>query len=778
MDLTDDPLAGVDASELEADIDKAIDELFVKKGETKEPTPAKPEEPAEKPAKEPKDEPAAEAAPEELTDLADDPLADLKESLLTLDWEITPESIGKFEKELQLVSDKLSDDRHSMAVIKMALGVLQYLRAAQESASPISVQFLHGAIRGLNIFVREPAPADSERSKVMDTLLGQFRRVKAEIQRVKPREAPAPAEEPVAVEPTVEPEPTEQPILEEITAEEPELEDLTEQAVVTEEIIEDEPFLEEPSEEEPILEDISAEELTFEEPAPEESTLTAELEEEPALEPPAEEEPILEDISAEELTFEEPAPEESTLTAELKDEPVVEEPAEEEPILEDITAEELTFEEPAPEESTLTAELKDEPALPLDLGEEPSLEELFKEEPVTEETPGEDLPLAPLLEEEGDVEEVLGEELGLEELPEEEPSLEPMVEPEEIVPSPGVGVGEIPASLQNLVKEAKDHSGRLANALVGLTEETRDFFGRILKAMAGKPALAKLENYFGSAHNNLAARISEVQQLSGNLVQTLATLEQNLGRQQVGIVAPHAQSALSSQVKTIENAIEKISQATSQLQRSLTGKAGAPAVMEELSTEEFPFESDDLMESLDSEPVLDLVDEVPSESLSAKPGTPATIYLADVANNTLGVPTEAVANVFKLSKGKAKAIRKRGYARLTDFKGAFRSIKRGITGPLAGLKPKELKKLQFHLVSLSPKILGSDDTEAVAPVRGIVLLSTGQRHGGLLTDEVMQRTPYDVKGYKKAALPGEVSGTATIEGDFEINVINPDHVLS
>lgn len=37
MDLTDDPLAGVDASELEADIDKAIDELFVKKTEGQEP---------------------------------------------------------------------------------------------------------------------------------------------------------------------------------------------------------------------------------------------------------------------------------------------------------------------------------------------------------------------------------------------------------------------------------------------------------------------------------------------------------------------------------------------------------------------------------------------------------------------------------------------------------------------------------------------------------------------------------------------------------------------
>ncbi|MCG6983448.1 MAG: hypothetical protein LJE88_18765 [Deltaproteobacteria bacterium] len=767
MDLTDDPLAGVDASELEADIDKAIDELFVKKGETKEAPPAKPDEPAEKPAKEPKDVPAAEPTPVEQLDLADDQLAELKESLLTLDWEITPESIGKFEKELQLVSDKLSEDRHSMAVIKMALGVLQYLRAAQESASPISVQFLHGAIRGLDLFVREPAPTDSERSEVMDKLLSQFRRVKAEIQRVKPREAPAPAEEAAAVEP----EPTEQPVLDEITAEEPELEDLTEQAVVTEEIIEDEPFLEEPSEEEPILEEITAEELTFDEPSVEEPTLAAELEEEP----------ILEEITAEELTFDEPAPEESTLTADH----------EEEPILEEITAEELTFDEPAPEESTLTADHEEEPALSLDLDEEPSLEELFKEEPVTEETPGEDLPFAPLLDEEGDVEEVLGEELGLEELPEEEPSPEPMVEPEEIAPAPAVGVGEIPATLQNLVKEAKDHSGRLANGLAALTEETRDFFGRILKAMAGKPALAKLENYFSSAHDNLEVRISEAQQLSGNLVQALATLEQNLGRQQAGTVAPHAQSAINSQVKTIENAIQKISQATSQLQRSLTGKAGAPAAsyegiafkdapaeMDEFSTEEFSFESDDLMESLDSEPVLDLVDEIPSEPLSPKPGIPATIYLADVANNTLGVPTEAVANVFKLSKGKAKAIRKRGYARLADFKGAFRSIKRGITGPLADLKPKELKKLQFPLISLSPKILGSEDTEAVAPVRGIVLLSTGQRHGGLLTDEVMQRTPYDVKGYKKAALPGEVSGTATIEGDFEINVINPDNVLS
>jgi len=781
MDLTDDPLAGVDASELEADIDRAIDELFVKKGEPKEPSPVKAEDPVKKPVEEPKDEPAEKPALAEPIDLVDDPLADLKESLLTLDWEITPESIKSFEKELHHVSDKLSDDRHCMAVIKMALGVVQYLRAAKESATPISIQFLHGAIRGLDLFVREPAPSDSERSEVMDKLLGQFRRVKAEIQRMKPREAPERVEVPPVVEPTLEVESAQKPIVEEITAEEPELEELTEEVPITEEIIEDELILEEviseteiaaaPPEEEPLLEELVGEEDV----SLEEVDFMADLEGEPLLEEPAEE-----------LTFEEAEPEEPTLLADVEEEPLLEEPAEEEPTLEGILAEELTLEEAAPEEPTHEAGLEEEPSLPLDLDEDPSFEELFAEEVVPEEAAAEEPPFAPLLEEEPDIEEVFGEELELEELPEEEPALEPTVEAEDIAPVPGVPVAKIPESLQNLVQEAKNQSDQLASSLAALAQETEDFFGRILRAMAGKPALVKLENYFASVHTNLEGSISEVQRSSRTLAATLAKLQQNLGQEQVGIVAPRDQLEISSQVKAIHNAIENISQATSKLQRSFTSEPGAPARNYEgiafkdarVETEEFSFESDDLMESLGSEPVLDLVEEVPGEPPSLKPGTPAAIYLADVANNTLGVPTEAVANVFKLSKGKAKAIRNRGYARLMDFKGAFRSIKRGITGPLTDLKPKELKNIQFPLFSLSSEILGSDDTEAVAPVRGIVLLSTGQRHGALLTDEVMQRTPYDIKGYQKSGLPGEVSGTATIEGDFEINVIDPDYLLS
>ena len=648
MDLTDDPLAGVDASELEADIDKAIDELFVKKTEGKEPSLVE-EAPPEEPAKEPAEKPAEESAPVPPAEAADDPLAQLKESLLTLDWEITPESIQDFEKELQVVSDKHGDDRHCMAVIKMSMGVLTYLRAAKADAAPISVQFLHEATRGLDLFVREPAPTEAERSEVMDTLLGQFRRVKAEIQKMKP--------------PAVEPEPAVEPPL----VEEPILEEMAEEAPILEEIIE----------EEPVLEEVAAEE--------------------PTLAATPEEEPVLEELLEEELVAEE-IPEA---------EPTLEPPSEEEPVL----------------------------------------EELF----------------------------------------DEEPTLEPAAEPTEMAPPPEmVPAADTPASPQSFIQEASALCGQLSNALRVLDQETTTFFGRILKAMTGKPALEKLERHFDSVHKTVGARLAEAQELSGNLSAALSKLEQDLGPQQERTLAPEAQAAIDSQVSTIRNAVQSLHQATSNLQHSLAGKGMAPTSSHEgiafkdaqLDTEEFMVDSDEFMESLDSEPVLDLVEEIPSESPGITPDAQAGIYLADVVNNTLGIPAEAVVNIFKVSKGKVKSFRKRGYVRLADFKGAFRSIKRGITGPLASLKPKDLKKIQFPIIALGTELLGSDDTEAVAPVRGIVLLSTGERHGALLTDEVMQRTPYDVKGYRKAGLPGEVSGTATIEGDFEINVIDPNYVLS
>ena len=480
------------------------------------------------------------------------------------------------------------------------------------------------------------------------------------------------------------------------------------------------------------------------------------------MEEALEEEPILEEVAAEE----------PTLTATPEEEPDLDELFGEEPVLEEALEVEPTLVTPPEQEPILEALTAEEPTLAATPEEEPLLEELLDEELVAEEIPEAEPTLEPPPEEEPVFEELFDEE--------------PDLEPAEMAPPPEMVPADTPASPQPFIQEARALCGQLANTLEVLDRETSTFFDRILKAMTGKPALAKLERHFNSVHKTVGAQLREVQELSGNLNAALSTLEQNLGQQQGGTFDPEAQAAIDSQVTTIRTAVQSLNQATSNLQHSLAAKGVAPTSSHEgiafkdaqLDTEEFMVDSDEFMESLDSEPVLDLVEEIPSESPGITPDAQASIYLADVVNNTLGIPAEAVVNIFKVSKGKVKSFRKRGYVRLTDFKGAFRSIKRGITGPLANLKPKDLKKIQFPIIALGSEILGSDDTEAVAPVRGIVLLSTGERHGALLTDEVMQRTPYDVKGYRKAGLPGEVSGTATIEGDFEINVLDPNYVLS
>ena len=699
MDMTDDPLASVDADELEADIDKAIDELFVQKGAAPEPAPAEEEPPEVTVVEEVVEEPAPELAAEPV----DDPLAGLKESLLTLDWEINTENIQDFEKEIQVVSGKVSHDRHGMAVVKMTVGVLKYLHAKKGSASPISVQFLHSATRGLDIFLREPPPSDTERSQVMDKLLGQFRRLKAEIQKLKPVATIPPAEEaPIVPDPSAEPSAHVEPVLEELPKEEPVLEELPVEAPILEEVAAEEPFLEKLPEEEPVLE-----ELLEEEPAMEEL-----LEEEPFLERLPEEEPLLQEL--------------------LEEEPAMEELPEEEPLLEEF------------------------------LEEEPFLEKLPEEEPV--------------------LEELLEEEPAMEELLEEKPAFGP----EEAIPAATAVRPESEAPWPELTQEARDRFQQLSNSLHDLRQETYDFFNRLLKAMAGKPALKRVENHFANVHKRLEEKLTDTQMLSGALDSALNELEQSVDEQQVDTLSPEAQAHIDSQVKIVQDAVERFAQAAAQLRQSFTDRAIEPspstaaesAAPTGADTAEFSLEAGESLEDLGAEPLVELVEEVPSEATMPAPAELASIYLANVADSTLGIPTDVVANGYKVSKGKLKAIRKRGYAKLTDFKVVFRSIKLGITGPLAGLKLKALKKIEFPIITLSPETLGSDDSEAKVPSKGIVLLSTGECHGALLTDEVMQQTPYDLTGYRKAGLPGEVSGTATIEGDFEINVIDPDYVLS
>lgn len=105
-------------------------------------------------------------------------------SLLTLDWEITAQSIGKFEKELEALKEKLGGDPHSNRLIELSLPICNYLRVRKGAASPASMQFLKEATRTLHLFWQKRKLAVSERKKALKKLIDKYDNLIADVQRV------------------------------------------------------------------------------------------------------------------------------------------------------------------------------------------------------------------------------------------------------------------------------------------------------------------------------------------------------------------------------------------------------------------------------------------------------------------------------------------------------------------------------------------------------------------------------------------------------------------
>ena len=113
-----------------------------------------------------------------------DMLEPLKASLLTLDWEISPQTIRKFEEELERLKTKLAKDPYSSKLIELSLPICNYLRVRKGSASPASMQFLHAATRTLHYFRQRRQPAVAERKKAINSLIGEFGDLMADVNKV------------------------------------------------------------------------------------------------------------------------------------------------------------------------------------------------------------------------------------------------------------------------------------------------------------------------------------------------------------------------------------------------------------------------------------------------------------------------------------------------------------------------------------------------------------------------------------------------------------------
>lgn len=111
-------------------------------------------------------------------------LEPLMASLLTLDWEISPQTIGNFEKELEGLKEKVDDDPHSKKLIDLTLPICNYLRVRKGSADPASMQFLHQATRTLHSLRQKSKLRGAERTERIKKLLNSFRDLMRDVQRI------------------------------------------------------------------------------------------------------------------------------------------------------------------------------------------------------------------------------------------------------------------------------------------------------------------------------------------------------------------------------------------------------------------------------------------------------------------------------------------------------------------------------------------------------------------------------------------------------------------
>lgn len=122
-----------------------------------------------------------------------DVLEPLKASLLTLDWEISPRTIRKFEEELERLKTKLAQDPYSRKLIELSLPICNYLRVRKALASPTSMQFLHAATRTLHHFRQRRQLAVEERKRAVKNLIGKFGELMTDVKKINAEVAKAKA---------------------------------------------------------------------------------------------------------------------------------------------------------------------------------------------------------------------------------------------------------------------------------------------------------------------------------------------------------------------------------------------------------------------------------------------------------------------------------------------------------------------------------------------------------------------------------------------------------
>lgn len=169
------------------ELDDRLDALFDEDGLEDEVIPTKPSKPSSIINEEHFEE--GELKPsvaEKLT--GSSPLNNLSAIILSMDWEITDDTMNNFLAEIVSLKDKYADNKIVTTFLKLQESVGHYINNKKAEAHPESIQFLHSVYTAFEKTVNSARMEDKEKKKLLKEQINKFSLLKAKISGQQPVE--------------------------------------------------------------------------------------------------------------------------------------------------------------------------------------------------------------------------------------------------------------------------------------------------------------------------------------------------------------------------------------------------------------------------------------------------------------------------------------------------------------------------------------------------------------------------------------------------------------
>ena len=123
----------------------------------------------------------------------DNPLGELKKTVLSIDWEITPETIESFQDHIRLLREAFQRDK----IISMLLQILgslgQYIKTSRNNVHPNTFTVLNSVFARLEEIVTSPTMPVPVRKKLLQAEITGYQELRVKILKRRASLQPSPA---------------------------------------------------------------------------------------------------------------------------------------------------------------------------------------------------------------------------------------------------------------------------------------------------------------------------------------------------------------------------------------------------------------------------------------------------------------------------------------------------------------------------------------------------------------------------------------------------------